>query len=106
MPAKKRKSKMREQRLTPEVFAAFDAGDECHAAARSETPAMARIPARCPVTMTRMAVHPVHCTTIFLAWKASANPSGARHSAPRSRARPMKVCASNQSFERCVPKWS
>jgi hypothetical protein len=28
MPAKKRKSKMRGQRLTPEVFAAFDVGDK------------------------------------------------------------------------------
>jgi hypothetical protein len=28
MPVKRRKSKMRTQQLTPEVFAAFDAGDE------------------------------------------------------------------------------
>ena len=45
MPVKRRKSKMRAQQLSPEVFAAFDAGDE-YALRRSETPAMARIAAK------------------------------------------------------------
>jgi hypothetical protein len=39
-------------------------------------------------------------------WNASANLSGARHSMPRKRARLSKVSAENQSFRRCVPKYS
>ena len=44
MPVKKRKSEMRAHLFTPEVFAAFDAGDK-YALARAEAPAMARIAA-------------------------------------------------------------
>ena len=48
--------------------------------------------------------HSDHCTVSFRAWNASAKPSGARHSMPRKRARPIKVSSSNQSFSRCEPK--
>ena len=40
MPVQRRKSKMKAHQLTPEVFAAFDAGER-RAAARAEAPALA-----------------------------------------------------------------
>ena len=47
---------------------------------------------------------PLLATRILRAMNPSANLSGARHSAPRIRAKPRNVSASNQSLERCEPQ--